>query len=274
MADKTQSYSASVTEPSDNYSRMPNAVSVSYPYSRTPDGEGSGHLSVVMGNSEEIDSFCEQRSLFPDSYIRAALICALLRILRQDGLALTAGLPGTTLACSMQWLDLQAVEVIERTDRQFRAGLQSAEAKVVAHFTHNSCEVSSICEDTSEGDIIRFFSGKTDDGSYALSLTYNAGLYSGGDMQALLDAWFMLVTEFCRQDCPVKLLPIVTPLERERLLEMGDGDIRNPYGPGDDGFLPENVTILDRFIRIAHESPDRTVVIDADGSYTCGQLNS
>ena len=92
-------------------------------------------------------------------------------------------------------------------------------------------------------------------------------------MQALLDAWQVLATEFCRQDCPVNKLPIVTPEERDRLLALGDGDIRNPYNPDDYDLIPENVSIVENFICIAHREPQKTIIVDSKGSYTCGQLN-
>ena len=259
---------------------MPDAVSVPYPYSRTLDENEPSHLSACVENSAEIDSFCKKHNLAADSYMRGALLCALLRIVRQDGLVLFVRQSPTPhpssltpLAGSMEWMKISASEMLELADEQLNKTSQLSVNFAEVHFLYTPRLSAATDEDVPKGDLIRFFSGKAEDDNYILSLAYNPKLYSRRDMQALLDAWQVLATEFCRQDCPVNRLPIVTPKERDRLLALGDGDTRNPYNPDDYDLLPENVTIVENFMRIAHESPQKIIVVDSEGSYTCEQLN-
>ena len=194
---------------SQSNSIMQDAVSVSYPYSRTPDENGPSLLTVSVENSAGIDGFCKKHNFSADSYIRGALLCALLRIVRQDGLVLFVRQsltphPSslTPLAGSMEWMKLSAGEMLKLADEQLSKTSQLSVNFAEVHFLYTPELLTATGEDVPKGDLIHFFSGKSEDGCYTLlSLAYNPKLYSRCDMQALLDAWQMLATEFCRHSC-------------------------------------------------------------------------
>ncbi|MCQ2116761.1 MAG: AMP-binding protein, partial [Bacteroidales bacterium] len=254
-------------------SLMPDAVSVPYPYSRTLDGNGASHLSACAGNGIGIDRFCKKHNFNADSYIRGALLCALQRIIRQDGLVLFCNpscdekqtiLP---LVGSMGWMELSADEVLKLADVQFAKSYPAEFAsghKAEVHLLYTPSLSAVAGEAEPEADLIHFSSEKAEDGSYTLSLAYNPELYSRRDMQALLDAWYMLATEFCQRDCPVNRLPIVTPEERDRLLALGTGETLD---------YDKSKTFIDLFREQVAKTPDAVAVVDKNSQLTYRELD-
>ena len=103
---------------------IPDAVSVPYPYSRTIEKKRASYLSDNVENGAEIDGFCKKHNLAADSYIRGALLCALLHIIRQDDLVLFCNPSGDEtqtllpLVGSMGWMEFPADKVLKLADKQ------------------------------------------------------------------------------------------------------------------------------------------------------------
>ncbi len=291
-------------------SLMKGVVSAPYPYSRTLDLEKQSYnLIRKLENSREIEIFCKREGFTVNSYLLTTLLSALMRLLRQDNLMIFATSSGRTvmsqdilgnMARSLpvvgekQWLDTTPQELIHRVEQQYMDSMKyemypinelvaKNDNKVKLHYTSeilsnegsfsekNIISLSNIIE--YKGDSITFFSYKSAENNYAITQLYDGTLYSRRDMQALLDAWYMFAIEFCRETKPVNTLPIVTPEESKRILDLGDGNVRHKYNYEDYNLLPKDMTIVENVMRLAHEEPQKKAVIDISGYYTREQLN-
>lgn len=260
---------------------MQNAVSLQYPYAKqqTADIQQST-ASITLENSAAIHDYCSEKRTNVEAYLQSSLLFALMRLLRQDNLVMYSTAAESRclpLVGRVEWMDKTPVEAIALVNEQY--------SQTLMHGKHVSDRITSgqdarkyfiFCENGEAGqydDAIVFSYSASADGTITLHTGYPGQHYTQQQMQSLLEAWYMIATTAYGKSCPVKILPIVTPSQQERLLAMGDGDIVEPHDTNHDGVLLEGTTIVDRLMDMAEQYPDRPIITDSNGTYTLGQLN-
>lgn len=82
-----------------------------------------------------------------------------------------------------------------------------------------------------------------------------------------------LRSEYGKHDGQTGHQAALTPSQREKLLTLGNGDLRRNVDTSTQRLLPDGMTIVHHFMHMAHLHPDRQIVVDERGAYTCSQLN-
>lgn len=82
-----------------------------------------------------------------------------------------------------------------------------------------------------------------------------------------------LRSEYGKHEGKSDRLAALTPSQREKLLMLGNGDLRRNVDTATQRLLPDGMTIVHHFMHMAHLHPDRQIVVDESGAYTCSQLN-
>lgn len=82
-----------------------------------------------------------------------------------------------------------------------------------------------------------------------------------------------LRSEYGKHEGAAVRLAALTPSQREKLLMLGNGDLRRNIDTATQRLLPDGMTIVHHFMHMAHLHPDRQIVVDESGSYTSDQLN-
>lgn len=260
---------------------MQNAVSLQYPYAKRQAADiQQSTASIALENSAAIHYYCAEKHMNVEAYLQSSLLFALMRLLRQDNLVMYSRAAESRflpLVGSVEWMDKTPAEAIALVNEQY--------SQTLIHGRYVSDRITSgqdakkhfiFCENGEAGhydDAVVFSYSASSDGTIMLYTGYPEQHYTQQQMQSLLEAWYMIATTALSESTPIKILPIVTPSQQERLLAMGDGFVVGQYDTNPDGMLKEGTTIVDRLMYMAEQYPDRPVITDSNGTYTLGQLN-
>lgn len=260
---------------------MQNAVSLQYPYAKQQDADIQHNTaSITLENSVAIHDHCSEKRTNVEAYLQSSLLFALMRLLRQDNLVMYSTAAESRylpIVGRVEWMDKTPIEAIALVNEQF--------TQTLMHGRHVSDRITAgqdakkyfiFCENSKVqhyDDAIVFSYSASADSTITLQINYPGQHYTQHQMQSLLEAWYMIATAAFSKSCPVKILPIVTPSQQERLFAMGDGSALGQFNTNPDGMLKEGTTIIDRLMVIAGQYPDRPIITDSNGTYTLGQLN-